>query len=86
MTRYRCPKCGNAGEPGVPSQSAPYWFELRGRLQNKHVFKCCECGAGLLRRGILSKKLTELPADKWAEMERQWRVRPRSEAANDRLP
>lgn len=81
MPRYRCPKCGNAGEPGVPEQPTPYGFDMRGRLQNKHVFKCCECGAGLLRRGIFSNKLTLIPADTWTEMERQWGDELRAQSA-----
>ena len=71
MPTYRCPECGNSGEPGVniPEPSA---FELRGQLQGKLVFKCGQCGAGLLRRGMFSKKLTRIPDESWREMERQW--------------
>ncbi len=69
MRNFRCPKCGNRSKDFDGSDGG---FELRGGLQNKLVLKCRQCGAGLLRRGILSSRLTPIPADTWAEMEREW--------------
>ncbi len=71
MPIYRCPECGNRGEPGVIIPE-PYAFEVRGRSQGKHVFKCGRCGTGLRRCGYLSNKLTKIPTDTWTEMEREW--------------
>ncbi len=69
MPNYRCPSCGNRGEPGASASDA---FEIRGQANRKHIFKCGQCGAGLVRRGTFSNKLTQLPADFWADLERQW--------------
>jgi len=77
---YKCPKCGSKGEPGVTMPEHPEGmeaFEIRGQIQGKHVFKCRQCGAGLLRRGMFSNRLTVLPSETWQEMERQWTHRRR---------
>jgi hypothetical protein len=74
MPIYRCPECGNHGEPGVniPSKSS---FEIRGMMDGKHVFKWGSCGVGLLRRGLISNKLTRIPDSAWKEMDREWTSR-----------
>lgn len=73
MPVYTCPECGNQGEPGfiIPE---PYAFQMRGRMQGKHVYKCGRCGTGLQRNGLLSKKLSKIPVHTWTEMEREWRA------------
>jgi hypothetical protein len=47
-------------------------FEIRGRIKGKPVFKCCECGAGLLRLGTFSNKLRVIAPHDWEEKEREW--------------
>ena len=73
MPTYCCPECSNTGGPGMSHE--PSAFKIRGQLQGKPVFKCGQCGAGLLRRGIFSNKLTRIPDTTWQEMERQWDAR-----------
>jgi hypothetical protein len=68
---YRCPECGNQGEPGVIIPE-PYAFQVRGRMEGRHVYKCGQCGAGLRRPGMFSKRLTKIPPETWTQMEREW--------------
>ena len=71
MPVYSCPECGNRGEPGVIIPE-PYAFQVRGRMQGKHVYKCGGCGTGLRRYGLFSRELIKIPAHTWTEMEREW--------------
>ena len=68
---YQCPECGNQGEQGVIAPE-PYAFQVRGRLQGKHVYKCGKCGAGLRRCGYFTHRLATISTDTWTEMEREW--------------
>ena len=71
MPVYICPECGNRGEPGLITPQ-PYAFQLRGRVEGKHVYKCGRCGAGLRRHGFFSKELTKIPTGMWTQLEREW--------------
>lgn len=73
MPTYKCPQCKQVGEIGISRKYEPNMtFTARGQVAGKLVIKCLECGAGFLKRGIFSKKLTIIPPHEWALMQSEW--------------
>ncbi len=62
----KCPKCGHMSASG---------FEVRGQFEGKAVWKCKECGTGLLVGPFLgswgSPKI--VPEETWSRMEKMWK-------------
>ena len=67
-----CPACGNRGEAKTDEKVG---FDMRGQLQGKTVWKCRECGAGLLLglfTGRLFGKPKIIPEALWQRIEEIW--------------
>jgi hypothetical protein len=71
MPTYKCPQCENVGEIGIPKYQPNSTFEPLGKASGKLVIKCLKCGAGFLKLGLFSKKLTVIPPHEWEPMERE---------------